>query len=111
MSIATTRPRIALAGNPNAGKTLLFNRLTGLRAKTANYPGVTVDLRKASIRLSGTPVELIDLPGLYSLDALSPEEEVAGDVLKGQIEGEPAAVLLVLDATHLQRNLFWQAKF
>ena len=106
MSIATTTPRIALAGNPNAGKTLLFNRLTGLRAKTANYPGITVDVRKASIRLSGTPVELIDLPGLYSLDALSPEEEVAGDVLKGKIEGEPAAVLLVLDATHLQRNLF-----
>ena len=108
MSIATATPRIALAGNPNAGKTLLFNRLTGLRAKTANYPGITVDIRKASIRLSGMPVELIDLPGLYSLDALSPEEEVAGDVLTGRIEveGEPAAVLLVLDATSLQRNLF-----
>ena len=109
MSTATTAaPSIVLAGNPNAGKTLLFNRLTGLRAKTANYPGITVDVRKASIRLSGKPVELIDLPGLYSLDALSPEEEVAGDVLTGQIEGEgdPAAVLLVLDATSLQRNLF-----
>ncbi|MEE2781609.1 MAG: ferrous iron transporter B [Planctomycetota bacterium] len=103
--VETAAPRIVLAGNPNAGKTLLFNRLTGLRAKTANYPGITVDVRKASIRLAGSPVELIDLPGLYSLDALSPEEEVAGDMLTGQVESMPDAVLLVLDATHLQRNL------
>src|SRR5690606_10260563 len=62
--------RVALVGNPNTGKTSLFNRLTGLRAKTANYPGITVDLRKGRMRLPRGEAELIDLPGLYSLDVL-----------------------------------------
>ncbi len=98
---------VALVGNPNAGKTSLFNRLTGLRAKTANYPGITVDLRTGRMRLSGRDIELIDLPGLYSLDALSPEEHVARATLLGEMEGKdaPDAVLLVVDATHLARNL------
>ncbi len=98
---------VALVGNPNAGKTSLFNRLTGLRAKTANYPGITVDLRKGRMRLSGRDLELIDLPGLYSLDALSPEEHVARSTLLGEIEGRavPDAIVLVVDATHLARNL------
>ena len=86
MSVVAAEPRIAMAGNPNGGKTLLFNRLTGLRAQTANYPGVTVDLRKALIRLGGKRVELIDLPGLYSLDPLSVEEHVARDVLTGKMD-------------------------
>ena len=105
-SAATATQSIVLAGNPNAGKTLLFNRLTGLRAKTANYPGVTVDVRRASTHLGGKTVDLIDLPGLYSIDALSPEELVAKGVLTGEIESEPSVVVLVVDATHLERNLY-----
>ncbi len=102
------RATVALVGNPNAGKTSLFNRLTGLRARTANYPGITVDLRKGSVALPGQSAELIDLPGLYSIDALSPEEQVAKAVLLGEIEGAnvPDVVVLVLDATNLERNLF-----
>lgn len=100
---------VLLIGNPNAGKTSLFNQLTGLRAKTANFAGTTVDCRFG--RMSGDAgreLELIDLPGLYSLDALSPEEDVAERALRGQIEriGTPALVLLVIDATCLERNLF-----
>ncbi|MGE4000763.1 MAG: ferrous iron transporter B [Planctomycetaceae bacterium] len=98
---------VALVGNPNTGKTSLFNRLTGLRAKTANYPGITVDLRRGRMRLPGRDVVVVDLPGLYSLDALSPEEHVARSMLLGEVAGRPApdAVLLVVDATHLARNL------
>lgn len=105
---APTVPRVALVGNPNTGKTTLFNRLTGLRAKTANYPGITVDLRKGSVRLDGRDVEIIDLPGLYGLDASSPEEKVAKSILEGThaFEAVPDAVVLVLDATNIERNLF-----
>lgn len=100
--------QVALVGNPNAGKTSLFNRMTGLRARTANYPGITVDLRKGALKLNGRPAELLDLPGLYSLEALSPEEQVAKAVLTEGIAGEakPDVVVLVLDATNLERNLF-----
>jgi ferrous iron transport protein B len=99
---------VALVGNPNTGKTSLFNRLTGLRARTANYPGITVDLRKGRLKLPNVTADIIDLPGFYSLDALSPEEQVAKAALTGQLEGEssPDAVVLVLDATSLRRNLF-----
>lgn len=99
---------VALVGNPNAGKTSLFNRLTGLRARTANYPGITVDIRRGSLALKGTKADLIDLPGLYSIDALSPEEQVAKSVLTEGVAGEspPDVVVLVLDATGLERNLF-----
>ncbi len=99
---------VALVGNPNAGKTALFNALTGMRAKTANYPGITVDVRKGAMRLGDESVDLIDLPGLYSLDALTPEEKVAADVLHGRVDSQPrpAVVVLVLDATNLERNLF-----
>ena len=68
-SLAT--PRVALVGNPNTGKTSLFNALTGVRAKTANFPGSTVDIRRGRLDLESGPAELIDLPGLYSLDAVS----------------------------------------
>ena len=100
--------RVALIGNPNAGKTTLFNALTGLRAKTANYPGITVDVRSGTVVLPDSTVELIDLPGLYSLDALTPEEKVAEAALRGQIDGhpQPDLVVLVIDATNLERNLF-----
>ncbi|MBX3438381.1 MAG: ferrous iron transporter B [Planctomycetaceae bacterium] len=98
---------VALVGNPNTGKTSLFNRLTGLRAKTANYPGITVDLRTGRLRLPAGHVTLIDLPGLYSLDALSPEEHVARGLLRGESSAAaaPDVVVLVVDATHLARNL------
>lgn len=100
-------PSVALLGNPNAGKTSLFNRLTGLRAHTANFPGTTVGHRRARVELAGSPVTLIDLPGVYSLDPSSPDEEVAVAVLRG--EGDrvprPDALVVVVDSTNLERNL------
>lgn len=95
-------------GNPNAGKTTLFNALTGLRAKTANFPGTTVERRTGRLRLGGQAVELLDLPGLYSLAAATPEEKLAHDALAGKItdQPKPAVVVLILDATNLERNLY-----
>lgn len=98
-----------MAGNPNAGKTTLFNALAGTRQKVANYPGVTVEQKKASLTLpSGGTVQLIDLPGCYSLTARSPEEQVAHDVLFGRIPGHqaPSLVVCVIDASNLERNLY-----
>jgi ferrous iron transport protein B len=100
---------IALAGNPNAGKTTLFNALTGMRQKVANYSGVTVE-RKEGIWKFGEnqTARLIDLPGLYSLNAASIDEEIARDVLTGKIAGlpEPDCIVAVVDATNLDRNLY-----
>lgn len=96
-------PIVALLGNPNAGKTTLFNSLTGLRAKTANFPGTTVDYRHGAITIGGQKFSVIDLPGAYSLEATSPEEEVTRDYLKND---DADMVLVVVDATNLQRNLF-----
>lgn len=104
-----TRTRvIALAGNPNAGKTTLFNALTGLRHKVANYPGVTVERRSGRWTLGDAPAELVDLPGLYSLDATSMDEEIARDVLRGSPVSpvNPDAIVAVVDATNLERNLY-----
>ena len=102
------RPRrVALAGNPNVGKTTVFNLLTGLRQKVANYAGVTVE-RKTG-RLVGHPdVEIVDLPGTYSLNPKSLDERVAYDVLTGRMPGEaaPDVVVCVVDATNLERNLY-----
>ena len=79
----------ALVGNPNAGKSALFNALTGARQKIANYPGVTVERKAGRLTLpSGEPVELIDLPGSYSFDAASPDEEVTRKVIHGEFDGE-----------------------
>lgn len=99
---------IALTGNPNAGKTTLFNTLTGLKQKVANYPGVTVERKMGRWAFGSTGVRLIDLPGLYSLDASSIDEEIALEVLTGKIEGSerPDAVVAVVDATNLERNLY-----
>ncbi|MBH5321807.1 ferrous iron transporter B [Aurantiacibacter sediminis] len=98
----------ALVGNPNAGKTALFNALTGARQKIANYPGVTVE-RKAGrmIMPDGQPIELIDLPGSYSLDAASPDEEVTRQVVQGEFPGEarPELLVIVLDAANLEQHL------
>jgi ferrous iron transport protein B len=101
---------IALAGNPNAGKTTLFNALTGLRQKVANYPGVTVERKEGSWSLSpdAPPARLIDLPGLYSLDAASIDERIARDVLTGRLTHTPApdCIIVAVDATNLVRNLY-----
>jgi ferrous iron transport protein B len=101
---------IALAGNPNAGKTTLFNALTGLRQKVANYPGVTVERKEGLWRLGKIEktVRLIDLPGLYSLDAVSPDEQIAQKVLKGELADlpKPDLVVVTVDATNLERNLY-----
>ena len=101
-------PLIALAGNPNSGKSALFNALTGARQKIANYPGVTVE-RKAGrfVFDDGRPAELIDLPGSYSLDPTSPDEAVTQAVLQGLQEGErkPDVIILVLDAANLDNHL------
>ncbi len=99
---------IALAGNPNAGKTTLFNSLTGLRQKVANYPGVTVERKEGQWQMDDRLVRLIDLPGLYSLDATSLDEQIARDVITGKQAGisRPDVVIAVVDATNLERNLY-----
>jgi ferrous iron transport protein B len=101
---------VALAGNPNAGKTSLFNALTGLRQKVANYPGVTVERKEGVWALAQElpPARLIDLPGLYSLDTASIDEQIAHDVLTGRMSQTPApdVVVAVVDATNLERNLY-----
>ena len=101
---------IALAGNPNAGKTTLFNALTGMRQKVANYSGVTVERKEGFWRLNGgeNTARLIDLPGLYSLDATSLDERIARDVLLGKVADlpKPDALIAVVDATNLERNLY-----
>ncbi len=99
--------RIALAGNPNVGKTTVFNLLTGLNQKVANYPGVTVE-RKAGKLVGASEVEVVDLPGTYSLNPKSIDERVAYDVLVGRMKGErsPDVVVCVVDATNLERNLY-----
>lgn len=99
---------VALVGPPNSGKSSLFNRLTGLRQKVANYPGVTVEQRRGRVRLgAGRAVELLDLPGTYALQSRSEDERITDDVLHGRMPGTPRpdALLLVLDATNLARHL------
>lgn len=100
---------MAVVGNPNAGKSTLFNALTGLRQRVANYPGVTVEKRTGTAyTLHGEAVELVDLPGLYSLSPRSPDEEIARKVLRGESPGipKPDVILCVVDASNLERNLF-----
>lgn len=100
--------RVALMGNPNTGKTTLFNRLTGSRQKIGNYPGVTVEKKEGAWACGGRRVSLVDLPGAYSLAATSPDERVALDFLTGHLSGErpPDAVICVVDASNVVRNLF-----
>jgi len=104
----TRPPLVAIAGNPNTGKTTLFNRLTKSNAKVANYPGVTVDRAEGRLRLpSGREIAVLDVPGTYSLSARSREEEIAIQSIAG-LDGEhvPDLVVLVVDATQLSRNLY-----
>ncbi|CAA9487809.1 MAG: Ferrous iron transport protein B [uncultured Sphingomonas sp.] len=101
-------PLVAVAGSPNAGKSALFNALTGARQKVGNYPGVTVERKSGGLVLGdGRPVELVDLPGAYSLDPASPDEAVTRDVLLGRQGGErqPDALVIVLDASNLDNHL------
>lgn len=100
--------RIALLGNPNTGKTTLFNALAGLNHRTGNYPGVTVEVKKGKGTHGSTSIEWIDLPGTYSLAARSPDEMLAVDLILGRIAGEPKpdVLLCLADATNLERNLY-----
>ncbi|HEU4695457.1 MAG TPA: ferrous iron transporter B [Sphingomicrobium sp.] len=101
-------PLVAVAGSPNAGKSALFNALTGARQKVGNYPGVTVERHSGRLVLGdGRPVELVDLPGAYSLEPASPDEAVTRDVLLGQQKGErqPDALVIVVDASNLDNHL------
>lgn len=106
---AERAPVYAMVGNPNCGKTTLFNALTGLRQKVGNYPGVTVE-KKIGIAYSqhGRPLQVIDLPGAYSLAARSPDEAVLRDVLLGRREDtpQPDRIICVVDAANLERNLY-----
>ena len=99
---------VALVGNPNCGKTALFNLLTGARQKVANYAGVTVERKVGMARLrNGLTVSVVDLPGAYSLTPATPDEQVTLEVIEGRRHGEaaPDAIVAVVDATNLRMNL------
>jgi ferrous iron transport protein B len=106
--VATEPPMVALVGNPNAGKSSLFNVLTGARQKVGNYPGVTVERHAGRLIMAdGRPVELVDLPGTYSLTPSSPDEQVTRDTVMGQQAGErvPAVLVVVVDSANLDNHL------
>jgi ferrous iron transport protein B len=94
---------IALAGNPNAGKTTVFNNLTGTHQHVGNWPGVTVEKKEGSYSYQGYKVKVVDLPGVYSLTARSPDEVVARNFI---LEGKPDVVVDIVDASNLERNLY-----
>ncbi|MCF8051274.1 MAG: ferrous iron transporter B [Desulfobacterales bacterium] len=101
-------PTIALAGNPNSGKTTLFNALTGARQHVGNYPGVTVEKKQGTYRQNGDRIRIVDLPGTYSLTAYSLEEVVARDFL---VDEKPGVVINIVDASNLERNLYLTLQF
>src|SRR5271165_196418 len=110
--IQARRQIVAIVGPPNSGKSTLFNRLTGMRQKVANFPGVTVEHRAGRVRLEDdSELNLIDLPGVYSLAPRSEDEQVTRDVLAGEMEGvsKVEAILLILDSTNLGRHLILAA--
>ncbi len=114
MAEATLDPglRLGLLGSPNSGKTTLFNALTGMRARTGNYPGVTVERREGETTIGGRRVVVVDLPGTYSLRPMSPDEEVVTRLLEDRVEGveAPDALLVVADACSLERSLLLVAQ-
>src|SRR5437879_7047251 len=101
-------PTVALVGNPNTGKTTLFNALAGMRQRVGNYPGVTVETKKGRMTWQDRTFELVDLPGTYSLAPRSPDEMVAVDLILGQQQGErrPDVLVSIVDASNLDRNLY-----
>jgi len=101
-------PTVALVGNPNTGKTTLFNALAGMSQRVGNYPGVTVETKKGRMRVREQSLAVIDLPGTYSLAPRSPDEMVAVDLILGQQPGEsrPDVVVAIVDASNLERNLY-----
>ena len=100
-------PTIALGGNPNCGKSALFNALTGIRQKTGNWPGVTVDRKEGRFRLNDGEVRVIDLPGIYSLDASSLDEKITRDYL---LSRDADLIVNVIDASNLERNLYFSVQ-
>lgn len=94
---------VALAGNPNSGKTSLFNAITGSRQHVGNWPGKTIAKKEGSFHFNGHDVKIVDLPGTYSLSAFSPEEVIARDFI---VQEKPNVVVTVLDAANLERNLY-----
>ena len=111
-TLVADAPRVALAGAPNAGKTSIYNALTGLHAKTGNYPGVTVARSLGTCRIGETSLTIEDLPGAYSLDPISPDEQIVHDVLTNasQSVSVPDALVVVIDATTLRRGLNFVAE-
>ena len=95
--------RVAVVGNPNSGKTTLFNGLTGSRQRIGNWPGVTVERKEGNVSLGKSSVLLVDLPGVYSLAAHSEDEKIARDYI---LSGEPGMVVNIVDAANLERNLY-----
>ena len=95
--------RFALAGNPNCGKTTLFNALTGSTAHVGNWPGVTVDKREGTYKKCPEPISIVDLPGIYSLSPYTPEEVISRNYI---LDENPDCVINIIDATNLERNLY-----
>jgi len=102
------RLKVALAGNPNSGKTTIFNNLTGARQNVGNWPGVTVEKKSGLVTYKDRKIEVVDLPGIYSLTAYSIEEIVARDFL---INEKPDVVIDIVDAANLERNLYLAVQF
>lgn len=95
--------KIALAGNPNSGKTTLFNSLTGATAHVGNWPGVTVDKREGIYKKCAEPMQIVDLPGIYSLSPYTPEEVISRNFI---LDEKPDCIINIVDATNLERNLY-----
>ncbi|MDP6957806.1 MAG: FeoB small GTPase domain-containing protein, partial [Planctomycetota bacterium] len=109
---SSENPTVALVGNPNTGKSTLFNRLTGASQKVGNYPGITVEKKVGTLSFGESSATLIDLPGTYSLAPTSQDEQIVVDVLCGYQNDlpRPDAVLCIADATNLKRNLFFASQ-
>ena len=104
-TVASGDARIALLGNPNTGKTTIFNALCGVRAKTSNFPGTTTSIRTGRFSLGGLHLHAVDLPGVYDTRLEAPESRIARSVVTGERDDPPAATVVVVDACNLTRNL------